>query len=158
MRQANPRLTPARVKQLLMLSATRVPGAPDERQGAGAVDAGRAIAAALADTEAENGADRKAPRAALMTTPHVSAEQIEFVLCDRTARSIALLGSWDHWRAPGAKAVQIEKGVWRATVRRLPPGRYAYKYLLNGETWIPDPANPLRVVDDGGNVNSMFEL
>ena len=141
-----------------MLSATRVPGAPDERQDAGAVDAGRALAAALADTETQSGADRKALKAALMATPHVSAEQIEFVLRDRTARSIAVLGSWDHWRAPGAKAVQIGQGVWRATVRRLPPGRYAYKYLVNGETWIPDPANPLRVVDDSGNVNSMFEL
>jgi serine protease AprX len=50
MLEANPGLTPERIKQLLMLSATRLPDAPDERQGSGVVNAGRAVAAALADT------------------------------------------------------------------------------------------------------------
>jgi serine protease AprX len=46
---ANPDLTPERVKALLMASATPVVGMADERQGAGAVDAGRAVAAARAE-------------------------------------------------------------------------------------------------------------
>jgi serine protease AprX len=43
--EANPELTPERVKELLMKTATRIRGDSD-RQGAGAVDAGRAVAAA----------------------------------------------------------------------------------------------------------------
>ena len=49
MLEANLLLTPERIKQLLMSTATRIPDAPDERQGSGVVDAGRAVAAALAD-------------------------------------------------------------------------------------------------------------
>ncbi len=48
MLEANPGLTPARVKELLIASARPVPGAPRERQGHGALDAGRAVALALA--------------------------------------------------------------------------------------------------------------
>ncbi len=46
--EARPDLTPARVRELLVGCATPVPGAPRERQGAGAVDAGQAVRAALA--------------------------------------------------------------------------------------------------------------
>lgn len=47
MLEANPALTPAGVRRILMAAAYKVPGAPDERQGAGAVDAGRALELAL---------------------------------------------------------------------------------------------------------------
>jgi serine protease AprX len=52
MLQANPDLTPRRLRELLMQSARPVPGAPPERQGAGAVDAGHAVALAVADRAA----------------------------------------------------------------------------------------------------------
>lgn len=45
MLEASPGLTPARVREALVATAHPVPGAPPERQGAGAVDAGRAVAA-----------------------------------------------------------------------------------------------------------------
>lgn len=47
MLEANPDLTPEKVRELLMASAHPVPGAPVERQGSGAVDAGRAVALAF---------------------------------------------------------------------------------------------------------------
>ncbi len=47
MLEAKPDLTPQRVRELLTASAHSVPGAPVERQGSGAVDAGRAVALAL---------------------------------------------------------------------------------------------------------------
>jgi len=47
MLEANPALTPPRVRELLIASAEQVPGAPPERQGAGAVNAGRAVSLAL---------------------------------------------------------------------------------------------------------------
>jgi serine protease AprX len=47
--EANPELTPERVKTLLMASASRLRDVAPERQGAGAVNAGRAVAAALAE-------------------------------------------------------------------------------------------------------------
>ncbi len=49
MLEANPALTPEQVKGLLMSSAQWVEGAPAERQGKGALHAGRAVEQALAD-------------------------------------------------------------------------------------------------------------
>jgi serine protease AprX len=48
MLEANPALSPTDVRHLLMWASTPVPDAPLERQGAGALDAGRAIELALA--------------------------------------------------------------------------------------------------------------
>jgi serine protease AprX len=48
MLEANPKLPPARLKELLIASAHPVPGAPRERQGNGALDAGHAVRLALA--------------------------------------------------------------------------------------------------------------
>ena len=47
MLEANPALTPEKIRELLIASAYQVPGAPAERQGAGAVEAGRAVELAL---------------------------------------------------------------------------------------------------------------
>jgi serine protease AprX len=47
MLEANPGLSPAEVRELLIASAEPVPGAEPERQGAGALHAGRAVALAL---------------------------------------------------------------------------------------------------------------
>jgi serine protease AprX len=46
MLDVNPSLTPSRVRELLIEAATPVPGASVERQGAGIVDAGHAVALA----------------------------------------------------------------------------------------------------------------
>lgn len=48
MLEANPSLTPSEVKRLLMQTARPLPDVPRERQGAGVIDAGAAVAAALA--------------------------------------------------------------------------------------------------------------
>ena len=48
MLEANPRLSPGQVRERLVATAERVAGAPRERQGAGALHAGRAVAEALA--------------------------------------------------------------------------------------------------------------
>lgn len=149
MREANPRLTPRRVRELLMLSATRIPGAADERQGAGAVDAGLAVAAALSADHPAGG-----PR----PMPVVSRDHVTFVFHDPNVHSVVLMGSWDGWRAPGIDAERAAAGSWRATLPRLDPGLYSYKYLLDASRWIPDPANPLRTVTDEGHVNSVFRI
>jgi serine protease AprX len=49
MLQANPGLTPKRIRELLSKTCKLVPSMPINRQGAGAVQAGAAVAAALAD-------------------------------------------------------------------------------------------------------------
>lgn len=36
----------------------------------------------------------------------------------------------------------------------LKPGRYVYKFIVDGE-WMTDPAHPLKEDDGGGNINSV---
>ena len=148
--QANPRLTPARIKELLVLSATRIADAPDERQGAGVVDAGVAVAAALADERTNHAAVRQMPL--------ITSDAVRFVLHDRDARSVTVLGSWNQWRSPGVAARRSAAGVWHADVPRPAAGRYSYKFLLDGRRWLPDPANPQRMVNDEGQINSVFDV
>lgn len=150
MLEANATLTPRRVRELLVAAAHPVPGAPAERQGAGAVDAGRAVALALAD--------RHSGKADYAASPRITPSTVDFLLHDHRATEVAVVGSWDGWRRPGLAALEVEAGLWLASAARLPSGTHAYKFLLDGQVWLADPANPLRVHDGHGGWNSLLRL
>lgn len=72
--------------------------------------------------------------------------------------TIAIAGDFNNWD-PQANILQDSDGdgIWTATLK-LPPGRYEYMFVLNGEKWLPDP-NALRYVKDGfGNRNAILEV
>lgn len=148
--EANPQLTPKQVREILIAAAHPVAGAEPERQGAGALDAGQAVALAL---EAREGNLTRHPE-----TPQVTPQRILFHLHDRAAQRVEVLGSWNDWRGPGIEAWQTQPGIWRAERAPLPPGRYAYKFLLDGQRWMEDPANPKRLYDGKGGFNSVLEV
>jgi 1,4-alpha-glucan branching enzyme len=54
-------------------------------------------------------------------------------------------------------AGRIEDGLWEARLTAAPPGRHSYKFLLDGERWLVDPANPARATDETGNWNSVID-
>jgi serine protease AprX len=148
--EVNPTLSPAAVRTLLQGAAVPIPEAPPERQGAGAVDAGRAIAAALT---APGGG-----MAGQSETPFISAETVHFLLHDRAAHAVRLFGSWDGWGGPGQPMVQVAPGLWSVERRLPPPGRYGYKFLLDGRRWLDDPLNPHKVPDGVGAFNSILHV
>jgi 1,4-alpha-glucan branching enzyme len=49
-----------------------------------------------------------------------------------------------------------DDGHWKTTVA-LPPGRYQYKFIVDGE-WIADPAAQKSVPNEHGSVNSVVEV
>jgi serine protease AprX len=149
MLEANGSLTPRRVRELLQAAAQRIPGASDERQGAGAVDAGRAVTLALADLHSR--------RADFAASPLVEGSTVRFLLHDHEAKGVSVLGSWDGWMSPGLDAARIEDGLWEARLAAAPPGTHSYKFLIDGDRWLVDPANPSRKTDDGGNWNSVLD-
>ncbi len=146
MLEANDGLRATHIRELLTMACHEVSGAARERQGAGAIDAGRAVAAALA---AANGMP-----SAPLRSPVVDGPLPSVCLLDRRAVSVRVLGSWDDWRAPGTPAMLLEPGVWRATIGPLAEGSYAYKLLIDDVRWIADPANPVRAHDGNGGWNS----
>jgi hypothetical protein len=40
----------------------------------------------------------------------------------------------------------------------LPQGQYVYKFLLDGVRWLDDPANPRKIPDGLGGLNSVLTV
>lgn len=147
--EANPKLTPALVRHVLVGTAHAVPGAPPERQGAGALDAGRAVAHALAE--------RHASELARGAGPYREEGGWHLRLHDHAARRVEAWGSWDGWRA-AVPVREVEPGLWCAPLPGAARGRVAYKFLLDGRRWLDDPGNPRKTPDGRGGLNSVWDL
>ena len=144
--EANPTLTPLLVRDVLKETAHLVPGVDRERQGAGALSPGVAVARALAE--------RHSSAARPTRSPGFAAEGVTFSLHDHNASRVQVLGSWNDWQPPGLNADRIEAGFWKTAALHLPAGRHAYKFLLDGQHWLDDPANPRKTPDGTGGLNS----
>ncbi|HVC82182.1 MAG TPA: S8 family serine peptidase [Chloroflexota bacterium] len=147
MLQANPRLTPALIRQIVIATARRIPSASVERQGAGALDPRAAVKLALLE--------RHGRLAQTPVTPQVVGDGVIFILHEHDVEKVELFGSWDGWRAPGKAAEEVEPGLWRAVIHDLAPGHYQYKFLIDGARWHDDPANPRKARDQHGGLNSL---
>jgi serine protease AprX len=151
MLEANPALSPANVKEILVTTAVPLPGVPKERQGAGAIDAARAVALAR---RAAGG-----PLRGLPVSPHVREDSITFYYYDPTIRAVqvALTGSFNGWNPEGFDLTPSYPGLWQIAIPFLPPGSYRYKFLVDGR-WMEDPENSARVEDGYGGFVSVVEV
>ncbi len=150
MLEANARLSPDWVKSLVVATATRLPNEPEERQGHGMITPGRAVAAALRE---RFGALDEAP-----LSPYTNHEGIHFVYYDRRARSVAVVGDFNDWN-PGALVMTSERPwQWRALLRGSRPGRYRYKFLVDGERWLDDPENADKDADGYGGFSAVLQI
>jgi hypothetical protein len=150
MLEANPSLTPAQVKEILMVTADPLNDAPAERQGAGAINAGRAVAAAL---RMSGGILQGVP-----ISPHISRKEISFYYYNPAARAVALIGTFNDWQTKKDEMLQIRPGLWEGVLDVPARGRgaYRYKFLIDRTRWIDDPENPLRIEDGFGGFNSLI--
>ncbi len=77
----------------------------------------------------------------LVVSPQITGTTVTFQYAG-TANTVELRGtvtgaSWDK----GIAMTKNDKGIWTLTVENLAPAVYEYKFVINGETWITDPAN-----------------
>lgn len=72
------------------------------------------------------------------------------------ARRVCLAGDFNGWNR---EALELHRGggEWCATLA-LDAGTWHYKFVVDGETWIPDPRNPDAVDDNHGGVNSRVRV
>jgi serine protease AprX len=147
MLEANPQLSPLLAREILVDTAQPIPGAPRERQGAGALHAGRAVSRALAERHSSG----------WKVTPEVTDDGLVFSLHDHAAARVELRGSWDGW-TQGIECKPTEPGIWRSATCALPPGIHSYKFLLDGTRWLDDPANVRKAHDGLGGWNSVVEV
>ena len=67
---------------------------------------------------------------------------------------VFLMGDFNNWNTKIHPMKRNEKGVWTKAVM-LPPGRYEYKFLVDGEWWI-DPENMDFCWNCFGTLNSVM--
>jgi serine protease AprX len=149
MLEANPQLSPGLVRQILLETAQPVPGVDKERQGAGVVAAGPAVARALSH--------QHPAFAGFQAVPLVTTDAVTFLLHEHRANQVQVFGDWDGWQRPVCLRRE-ELGVWTARMKRPAPGTYAYKFRLNGQQWLDDPANPDKTWDGFNGFNSLFTV
>lgn len=147
MLEANPHLTPFEVRRILVATATRVRDADEARQGAGALNAGGAVAAALAQ--------KKGSGYAQLKSPHVTGDRVWFIYRDPRAKRVQVRGEWDDWQTE-VEARQVEAGVWLGEIAKPSAGFYAYRFLIDGETWVDDPENGQRRTNPYGEYDSVL--
>jgi serine protease AprX len=150
MLEANPRLTPAAVKQILVSTAVRVAGAPLLRQGYGVLDARRAVEEAARERHALAPDDFGPPR--------FEQGRLLFFYHDDVASGVALAGDFNGWEPAHAPLTRTAEGVWRIGIDAPRAGRYRYKFVIDGTRWTDDPANGIKEHDGLGGLHSLLEI
>ncbi|MBK7996152.1 MAG: S8 family serine peptidase [Blastocatellia bacterium] len=150
MLEANPKLTPDMVKQILISTAHRVPYFPLLRQGFGILDARNAVAEARKE-HAEI-------HYKVIPSPIIEHGGLVFTYHNAQASSIHLAGDFNKWSTTKTPMKKLKPGLWRVSLPCPEPGVYRYKYLIDGKTWIDDPGNGKREPDGFKGFNSIVVI
>ena len=148
--EANPKLTPGAVKNILISTADRISNAPAIRQGYGVVNARRAIELAKQENHSLNVVGCRPPR--------VENGHLVFVYHDDRATKVALAGDFNGWNAVANALRQDASGLWSAEIKTPPAGRYHYKFVVDGKRWTEDPNNGMKEGDGYGGLNSLLVI
>jgi hypothetical protein len=85
----------------------------------------------------------------------VSDTVVKFVFVAPEAKHVALVGDFNDWDTTKTPMARIGNGaVWAVTLP-LTAGRHLYSFVVDGNTWISDPAAPLAPDDGFGHANSV---
>jgi serine protease AprX len=144
--EANPALSPAAVKRILLETAARVGELPAARQGYGVLDAPAAIAAASREPHPGEADGQGGPR--------TENGRVVFAYHDDTAETVAVAGDFTGWRAELMDPAG--EGAWNLALPVPVEGRHRYKLLLDGKRWVTDPRNGIHEPDPYGGSNSIL--
>jgi len=71
------------------------------------------------------------------------------------AKSAAVAGSFNGWDQKRNPLQKDSNGGWRTTLW-LPPGRYEYRFVVDGAQWCNDPVAKESVPNEFGSTNSVI--
>jgi 1,4-alpha-glucan branching enzyme len=89
------------------------------------------------------------------TSPIIDGRNVTFIIYNTQAQRIEVAGTFNEWKMLQMFRNPNDAGMWGVRYENLAPGRYDYKYIVDGE-WIPDPENYTAVDDGSGHWNSSF--
>lgn len=81
---------------------------------------------------------------------------IEFVYYAPDARKVAVAGNFNNWDPESLAMKKNKRGQWKATVKLL-PGRYEYKYFVDG-SWVLDKRCAEVVADNQGGQSCVIDV
>ena len=97
--------------------------------------------------------------AALVKAPVSNAPpstQVVFVHDAPQAKRVCLCGDFNQWSPEATPMTRADHGPWSAAVS-LPPGRYQYKLVVDGQ-WVHDPNARENISNPHGSLNSVIEV
>ena len=90
-------------------------------------------------------------------------DEVRFTLHAPDAKSAFLVGTFNGWNTEATPLERCDLGEWMTSLS-LPPGRYEYKYVIDGE-WVcaPGPGEPSfespgTVMNEFGTLNRVLEV
>ena len=103
----------------------------------------------------------KSPEKAAVAAPVAKptapkALSVSFALHRPDAKGVSLCGEFNGWSPSATPMKRHNDGHWETTVA-LAPGRYQYKFLVDGD-WLLDPAAQKNVPNEHGSLNSVVEV
>lgn len=146
MLEANPALTPARIKSILTRTADKLYNVPLPRQGHGLIHPRKAV------KEAANDLHRRGFKRP--NSPNVQGRKVTFYFQSVTARSVEVAGDFNGWRHKQLPLHCVQPNQWSGSLELSEPGTYAYKFVVDGKDWVVDPENLNREPDGFGGLNA----
>lgn len=148
MLEANPKLTPAIVKNILISTASRLSGFSAIRQGFGVLNARLAVEEGLKEIHFF---DHKT-----LTPPRIEGEKVVFYYHDDNARTVHLAGDFNNWNSSENQFFKNGDGLWHAEISNLSNGKYRYKFVIDSSIWVEDTSNGMKEEDSFGGFNSIL--
>lgn len=100
------------------------------------------------------GQKNKMERTAAANSPH---REFGFVLEFADAEQVYVCGDFNDWHPTRLRMIgNADDGLWEKRLT-LPPGRYEYKFVVDGN-WLHDPNASENVPNIFGSLNSVVEV
>mmetsp|Transcript_11590 Transcript_11590/g.25985 ORF Transcript_11590/g.25985 Transcript_11590/m.25985 type:complete len:120 (+) Transcript_11590:107-466(+) len=92
-----------------------------------------------------------------MSNPTEDMPCITFTYSGEADHSVALVGCFNSWNGERDMLTKNPDGKWEVT-KALPPGRYEYKFLVDGERFVEDTNAAERDMDGFGGSHSVITV
>jgi 1,4-alpha-glucan branching enzyme len=98
--------------------------------------------------------DKKRPAGRPTAAAH---REVIFNLSNREAEEVYLCGDFNQWSPRSLPMIRRGDNPWWEKRLVLAPGRYEYKFIVDG-IWIHDPQACHNVPNANGSLNSVMEV
>jgi len=92
----------------------------------------------------------------ILLTPEATQVRHRFVIYQEGSKKVEIIGSFTGWQRIPLQPVG-NKGYWEISLE-VPPGEHRFSYILDNETFLPDPTVSAQEKDDFGSANSILSV